>query len=125
MEACVRNKTDYVDVTGESLFIKDIIAKYHDQAVKNNVLIVPSTGFDSMPFDLGVFAIADRFAEKGQRVGQVRSHLLAAKGGFSGGTIATLTMLAALPKSRLETIADPYCLCDSSSTRLSMHLLSF
>lgn len=53
VDACVRSKTDYVDLTGEPEFIRAIIEKHHEQAQRDGTLIVPSCGFDSVPSDLG------------------------------------------------------------------------
>lgn len=55
VEACVENGCHYVDSTGESGFIYDIIKKYHQKAKENGVLIIPSCGFDSVPSDLSAF----------------------------------------------------------------------
>lgn len=55
MEACLRQKTHYVDITGEYNWIKLMIDKHHEQAQKDGVMIVPACGFDSVPSDLGAF----------------------------------------------------------------------
>lgn len=55
VEACVKHKTHYVDITGEYGWIKSIIDKYHEQAKENHTMIVPACGFDSVPSDLGTF----------------------------------------------------------------------
>jgi short subunit dehydrogenase-like uncharacterized protein len=89
VDACVRIKTDYVDLTGEPQFIRKVIDKYHEQAVKNNVLIVNSCGFDSIPSDLGTLLIADHFKSKGLKTNSVRLTVKAFKGTASGGTIAS------------------------------------
>jgi short subunit dehydrogenase-like uncharacterized protein len=55
VKSCINVKTDYVDITGETHWVKEMIEKYHETAVKNNVLIVPMCGFDSVPADLGCY----------------------------------------------------------------------
>ncbi len=55
VESCVRFGTDYVDSTGETPFIRNIIDKYHEKAVGNSTRLVPSCGFDSIPSDLGAY----------------------------------------------------------------------
>ena len=55
VNACVRFKTDYVDLTAEPHFIRHIIDIHHEEAARNNVLIVPGCGFDSIPSDIGAF----------------------------------------------------------------------
>lgn len=54
VQACIQSGTDYVDITGEPEFAERIYLKYHQKAIENNVLIVSTCGFDSIPADLGV-----------------------------------------------------------------------
>ena len=49
---CIESKTDYVDITGETNFIKTMYTKYHQKASENNVLVIPAVAFDSLP---GIF----------------------------------------------------------------------
>ncbi len=58
--ACAAAGTDYADLTGETLFIRDSIDRYHKQAVDTGARIVHSCGFDSIPSDLTVFALYRR-----------------------------------------------------------------
>ena len=58
--ACAAAGTDYADLTGEALFIRDSIDLYHKQAVDTGARIVHSCGFDSIPSDLTVFALYRR-----------------------------------------------------------------
>ncbi|KAJ2992178.1 hypothetical protein HDV02_003245 [Globomyces sp. JEL0801] len=90
VDACVRLKTHYVDITGETNFIRNCIDKYHDQAVANGVLIVNSVGFDSLPSDLGTFLIANYFKSKSYKTDNVRYTLSKVHGGLSGGTLHTI-----------------------------------
>ena len=53
VEACVNNSTHYIDVTGEPEFQERMELKYHDEAMKRQILIVPCCGFDSIPADIG------------------------------------------------------------------------
>src|ERR1700691_4653784 len=53
VDACVRYGTHYVDVTGETPWIKGLIDRHHATAAGNGTRIVPSCGFDSVPSDLG------------------------------------------------------------------------
>ena len=55
VDSCVRLGTDYVDSTGETHFIHDLIDSYHDKAYEAGIKIVPSCGFDSLPSDIGAF----------------------------------------------------------------------
>ena len=120
VESCVRNKTHYVDLTGEPLFIKEIMEKYHEQAAADRVLIVPSTGFDSLPSDISAFLVAQALAKKGFKTGSVRYHLIKAKGGVSGGTYATMNNTLSLPWKQLAIVQDPYCLVEPNSNFLTL-----
>lgn len=64
VDACVRCETNYCDITGESLWIRSIIDKYHDQAVTKKLKIVNCCGFDCVPSDMGVMMVASAMAEK-------------------------------------------------------------
>ncbi|KAM8947310.1 saccharopine dehydrogenase-like oxidoreductase [Pelodytes ibericus] len=54
VQACVENGTHCVDISGEPQFLEGMHLKYDSQAADNGVYIVGSTGFDSIPADLGV-----------------------------------------------------------------------
>ncbi|KAI8925007.1 Saccharopine dehydrogenase-domain-containing protein [Entophlyctis helioformis] len=102
VSACVRIKTDYVDLTGEPQFVRAMAEKYHDLAVKNNVLIVNSCGFDSIPSDLGTFIIADYFAAMGLKTKSVKYSLVGLSGGISGGTIGSaIEIMSTVPRKEL------------------------
>ncbi|KAH9411471.1 hypothetical protein HK407_05g09900 [Ordospora pajunii] len=54
VKSCIRNKTHYMDITGETCFVELLIRKYHDEAIRNGVYIINCCGFDSVPTDIGV-----------------------------------------------------------------------
>ncbi len=64
VDACVRQKCDYVDCTAETTFIRRVIDAHHASCRKDNIFLVPSCGFDSVPSDLGpdllIRCISDR-----------------------------------------------------------------
>jgi short subunit dehydrogenase-like uncharacterized protein len=110
VEACVRAGTHYADLAGEVLFIRDSIDRFDGLAKETGARIVHSSGFDSIPSDLGVFLLHEAAGgELGETVMAVRW----ASGGFSGGTVASgIGQFEAADKdSRLARImADPYAL---------------
>jgi len=112
VEACVKHKTDYVDLTGELPWIRSIVDKYHQQAMQNGVLIVTCCGFDSIPSDLGTFLVVDYMKKKyNKNAAEVKNVLLKMKGGVSGGTIASMMdMLENVPRDELKKSRDPYYL---------------
>ena len=90
VDSCVRNGTDYVDLTGEPQFIKQSILNYHEKALQKGVSIVHSCGFDSIPSDLGVFLLANYFKTKGLTLDNARYQLIDAKVSASGGTVHSM-----------------------------------
>jgi short subunit dehydrogenase-like uncharacterized protein len=55
VKACAYSGTDYLDLCGEPLWMKEMIEKYDDAAKSSGARIVFSCGFDSIPFEMGVF----------------------------------------------------------------------
>lgn len=113
VEACARAGTDYVDLAGELLFVRDSIDRYHDVARDNGVRIVHSCGFDSVPSDLGVQLTADAAAR--DDAGELAWATLVVRsvsGGFSGGTLASLIgqVDEMGDPARRRIIDDPYAL---------------
>ena len=116
IKSCVNNGTDYVDLTGEAIFIKDMMDKYQDAAKQSGARIVNSCGFDSIPSDLGVYFTQQKAEEKfGNACDVIHMRVKAAKGGLSGGTIASMATIfeeVSQDKSRRKQVANPYLLND-------------
>src|SRR5437762_2725514 len=53
VDACVRSGVHYVDITGETRWVRELIARYHERASADGTRIIPCCGFDSVPSDLG------------------------------------------------------------------------
>lgn len=83
--SCVNNLTHYVDITGETFWIKEMIDKHHSDALSKGIRIIPSCGYDSLPSDLGVFFSAKKLGKPIKRIESYHT----GKGGASGGTIET------------------------------------
>jgi len=89
VEACVRSGCDYVDINGETGWHRSMINAYDEAARKAGVTLVPSSGFDSIPSDLGVDWMARRVQEaSGLPVRRVSGYF-SMRGAFSGGTVAS------------------------------------
>ena len=83
--ACAAAGTDYADLTGETMFIRDSIDLYHKQAADNGARIVHSCGFDSIPSDLTVYALYKRARADGTgELGETNFVLRGFAGGVSG-----------------------------------------
>lgn len=53
-EACVAERSDYVDITGEPAFVEEVMRKLDASAREGKVRLVSCCGLDSMPHDVGV-----------------------------------------------------------------------
>ena len=53
--ACVADGIDYFDLCGEPLWMRQMIDAHEANAKSTGARIVFSCGFDSLPFELGVF----------------------------------------------------------------------
>lgn len=96
--ACAAAGTDYVDLCGEPAWMRQMIDRYGDQAKESGARIVFSCGFDSIPFDLGVWFLQQAAKEEfGGPSRRIKGRVRAMQGTFSGGTAASLkaTMAAA------------------------------
>jgi len=110
--SCIKNKTHYCDLAGEVQWIRKIIDEYHEKAKANDVKIVNSCGFDSIPSDLGVYYIQKQSLEKcNQRAKRIKMRVAGIKGGISGGTYASLSNVnkeAYGNKDIFKVVIDPY-----------------
>lgn len=102
VDACLRNKTHYVDITGEFQFVRAAIEKYHDQAVAQGTFIVPCCGFDSIPSDLGNLVAHKAASQQNETLQEVRG-FYKVKGSASGGTLASIcTIFSTIQKKDLH-----------------------
>lgn len=85
--ACAETGTDYLDLTGEPEFVDRMYVEHHQRATETGARIVHCSGFDSVPYDLGVrFTVLHLPEGVPLRVkGMIR-----AGGVLSGGTMRTV-----------------------------------
>ncbi|WP_458316654.1 saccharopine dehydrogenase family protein [Mycolicibacterium brisbanense] len=112
--ACAAAGTDYADLTGETMFIRESIDQFHKQAIDTGARIVHSCGFDSVPSDLTTYALYRRAAADGAgQLGDTDLVVRTLAGGVSGGTVAS-TMEFMRTSSRdphaRRLMNDPYTL---------------
>ena len=116
VESCAKNGTDYVDLTGEPGWMYEMINEHKEAAKNSGARIVFSCGFDSIPFDLGVYFVQQAVQDKfGKPAHHVRGRVKAMNGEFSGGTIASLGATMATLKEKPELIkvlANPFSLTE-------------
>src|SRR3984957_17453575 len=112
--ACAAAGVDYVDLTGESHRIAEMIEANEAAAKASGARLVFSCGFDSIPFDLGVFFVEKEAKRRfGAYAPRVRGGVRGLKGGLSGGTLASgmATQAAAAKDPSITTLlADPFAL---------------
>jgi short subunit dehydrogenase-like uncharacterized protein len=112
--ACAASGVDYVDLCGEPAWMRQMIDAHEAAAKQSGARIVFSCGFDSVPFDLGVFMLQSQFKQKfGHAASRVRGRVRKMKGTFSGGTAASLkaTMAAAgADPTVLDLLRNPFSL---------------
>jgi short subunit dehydrogenase-like uncharacterized protein len=112
--ACAAAGTDYADLTGEAMFIRESIDLHHKQAADTGARIVHCCGFDSVPSDMSVYALYRAARDEG--AGELLDTdfvMRSFSGGFSGGTIASMMDVLQATSSDPDirrVLADPYTL---------------
>lgn len=106
--ACVAHRTHYVDITGETPWVRELIDRHHAQAMREGTRIIPCCGFDSVPSDLGAWLVAEAiWRQHGEPCVSVKAcHSM--RGGLNGGTLATALNLIEAGQGQL--LADPFLL---------------
>jgi short subunit dehydrogenase-like uncharacterized protein len=112
--ACAAAGTDYADLTGEAMFVRQSIDDYHKQAIDTGARIVHACGFDSIPSDMSVFALYRRAQRDGEgELGDTDFVLRGFSGGVSGGTVASMIEVFRASSNDPNTrrmLEDPYTL---------------
>ena len=92
VKACVEAGTDYADLCGEPGWMREMIDRYDAASKASGARIAFSSGFDSIPFDLGVLMLQKEAVTRfGQPAPRVKGRVRAMQGTYSGGTAASLT----------------------------------
>lgn len=116
VKACADSGTHYVDLSGEPLWMKQMIETHGAAAKASGARIVHSCGFDSIPFDLGVQYLQEESQKTfGAPCARVRGRMRAMEGKFSGGTAASgAATMAAIQKdpSLMAHMINPFSLSE-------------
>ena len=111
---CAEYGTDYCDLTGESLWMREMISAYDESARNSGARIVHACGFDSIPSDIGAYFLQkEMIARHGVPARHIKFRLRTAKGGMSGGTADSgLAMVEKVEKDKnlRSQLTDPYLL---------------
>jgi short subunit dehydrogenase-like uncharacterized protein len=113
--ACVQHGTHYVDITGETPWVRELIDRHHLKAAENSTRIVPFCGFDSVPSDLGVWLMVQAMAQRhGAHCVDVKAGF-SGRGGLNGGTVASIVGI--LGGAGARSFADPFLLDPTGTER--------
>lgn len=114
IEACASQGIDYVDACGEVPWMREMILAHEQKARDSGARIVFSCGFDSVPFEMGVYHHQSQAREKfGRAADRIKGRVRVMNGTFSGGTAesfrATQGAVAA-DKSIIDILKNPFAL---------------
>jgi short subunit dehydrogenase-like uncharacterized protein len=111
---CAKSGVDYVDLCGEPVWMREMIDAHNEAAQSSGARIVFSCGFDSIPFDLGVYHLQELAKKQlGHTVLRVKGRVRKMRGTFSGGTAASLKATLAAAKqdqSKMQLLLNPFSL---------------
>ena len=114
LEACVTTGTDYFDLCGEPIWMRQMIEAHEATARSTGARIVFSCGYDSVPFELGVFYVQQEARKVfGATAHRVKGRVRIMKGTLSGGTAASMkaTFVAtARDLSLVAVLRNPFAL---------------
>lgn len=114
LAACVATGTDYFDLCGEPIWMRQMIDKYEAAAKESGARIVFSCGFDSVPFELGAFFVQEEAKRVfGAPAARVKGRVRDMRGTLSGGTAASAkATFDAVAKdiSLIAILNDPFAL---------------
>ena len=85
--ACAQLGTHYTDITGEVDFIASMSKRFAGEAAASGARLVSFCGFDSVPAEIAVHKLAQRFGSEEELT--IQSYYTT-KGGLNGGTITTM-----------------------------------
>ena len=117
VEACAQSGTHYLDVTGETPWVKEIITKYQSVAKSKGAILIPEIGIESAPSDLVAYN-ATKLVREVWECG-VMDIICAVHelkiAGPSGGTLASgLGLLGHYPAAEMrKAMTDPFYLSPS------------
>ena len=119
--ACARSGTHYCDLSGEPHWIRKMMDAHEAEAAETGARIVHACGMDSIPSDVGVYFLQRR-AERlyGKPCSRVKMRVTELRGGFSGGTAASLlhgTEAGREDPSIMRAMTEPYYLAPAGHRR--------
>ena len=111
---CAASGTDYLDLCGEPVWMRQMIDKHEAAAKTSGARIVFSCGFDSVPFELGAFFVQKEARRVfGAPAARVKGRVRDMRGTLSGGTAASAKATFDAVAKDLSLVAilnDPFAL---------------
>jgi len=112
--ACAASGTDYLDLCGEPVWMRQMIDAHEVAANASGARIVFSCGFDSVPFELGAFFVQEEARRVfGAPAARVKGRVRDMRGTLSGGTAASAKATFDAVAKDLSLVAilnDPFAL---------------
>ncbi|MFP8488972.1 saccharopine dehydrogenase family protein [Gracilimonas sp. Q87] len=113
IKQCAESGTHYLDITGEVGFIGEMIKKYEKEAIESGSILIPFSGFDSVPADITAYLLSSEFNDPEKL--SIKSYYRIS-GGFNGGTIAT--MLNKFETGEYKKMGDPQLLIKDQNQKV-------
>ena len=112
--ACANSGTDYIDVCGEPLWMREMIDRHEESARSSGARMLFSCGFDSVPSELGVWLCQNEAVKIfGKPVKRIRGRMTKFIGGPSGGSMASgmaMMKLAREDPAKAAMLDNPFAL---------------
>ena len=116
VQACIGHGTHHLDLSGETFWVQQLIARHHLSARAAQVKIISCCGYEALPFDLAALwaaqQVRERFNEPCREVKLVVSftgrRIKSIKDAVSGGTVGSMNML--LEHDHTDCVRNPACL---------------
>ncbi len=109
VEGCVAARTHYVDISGETPWMRTMIDSHHARAAGDGTTIVPACGYDAVPADIGTLLAVEALRTRNEEATLRVDAFDAARGGLNGGTVASFFDMHDQGVAHL--LADPFLLC--------------
>src|SRR5271163_1962237 len=106
VDACVRNRTHYCDIAGETPWIRRLIDRHHAKASADGTRIITCCGFDSIPSDYGSWLVSRYIRDELQSDCERVSAYFRVGGGTNGGTLASFFQM--VESGEIAMARDPF-----------------
>ncbi|MEM9403270.1 MAG: saccharopine dehydrogenase NADP-binding domain-containing protein [Pseudomonadota bacterium] len=114
LEACVEAGTDYCDLCAEVQWLRRMMDKHQARARETGARLLHCCGYDSIPSDIGTWFLQNHAKKRfGEYCSSVTMVVKAARGGASGGTVASMVNIIKETRADRDAarfVAMPYSL---------------